>query len=157
MLSNRPSMLSDLKTLCSFPQNMDELYFFFPKASFPLTIDQLENVISQREHSTSVEYNGLLAGFANFYSWEKHGTCKVGNVIVNPVLRNKGVAQYLMSTMQQKAKKYYQAKTVQVSCFNHNTAGLLLYKKMGFNIFDIEERFDKNDKKVALMHFKINL
>lgn len=154
MLTHRPVTTDDLAILCDFPQSEDELFFFFPKATFPLTVQQLQEAIAQRSHSTIIESDGTLAGFANFYYVEEKGICKIGNVIVNPVLRNKGIAQYLMKIMQEKAKHYYHAQSVQVSCFNHNTAGLLLYKGLGFNMFDIEQRIDKQNQKVALIHFK---
>lgn len=41
----RPLLLSDLEILCSFPQNEEELYFIFPKAVYPFTPDQIEEVV----------------------------------------------------------------------------------------------------------------
>lgn len=155
MLTHRPITSEDLATPCSFPQTVDELFFFFPKANFPLTTLQLEESLKQSTHSTVIEYTGLLAGFANFYYAEEQGICKIGNVIVSPNLRNKGIAQYLMKVMQEKAKYHYHANCIQVSCFNHNTAGLLLYKRLGFDVFAVEQRVDKHDNKVALLHFKL--
>jgi ribosomal protein S18 acetylase RimI-like enzyme len=42
----------------------------------------------------------------------------------------------------------------EISCFNQNTAGLLLYKKFGFEPFDIEERKDPNGQRTALIHMR---
>jgi hypothetical protein len=39
----------------------------FPKASYPLTIDQLKEAIAQRFDSTVVLLDDRVAGFANFY------------------------------------------------------------------------------------------
>ena len=46
----------------------------------------------------------------------------------------------------------YQAKEVQLSCFNENTAGLLLYPKLGFVPFSIEERPAPGGKRSALIN-----
>ena len=37
---------NDLKEICNFPQNEQELYFMFPKADYPLTVDQLDNIVA---------------------------------------------------------------------------------------------------------------
>jgi hypothetical protein len=47
-----------------------------------------------------------------------------------------------------------QASGPQLSVTNQNTAGLLLYKKFGFEPFDIEERVAPNGKQVALIHMR---
>lgn len=41
---------------------------------------------------------------------------------------------------------------VQISCFNENTAGLLLYPKLGFVPYAIEERPSLGDGRSALIH-----
>lgn len=157
MLTHRPLQTADLATLCQFPQTAKELFYFFPKADYPLTTEQLALAIEQRTHSTIIEKDGKIAGFANFYHWQAGGCCKVGNVIVNPSMRGQGIAKYLMKTMIHKARENYQANQVQVSCFNENATALLLYKQLGFTPFDIEERINKQGKKVALIHLAYEL
>lgn len=154
MLTHRLLRQFDLEIICSFAQTPDELYFFCPKADYPLTPEQLTTILEYRSHNTVVETNNQLAGFANFYYWQEYGICKIGNLVVNPRLRKTGVAQYLMLIMQEKALQNYKATEIQISCFNHNTAGLLLYKKLGFIPFEIEQRLDKQDNKVALIHLR---
>ena len=41
-----------------------------------------------------------------------------------------------------------------LSCFNSNVAGLLLYPKLGFVPFAIEERKNKEQERVALIHLR---
>ena len=36
---------NDLKTICNFPQDEQELYFMFPKADYPLTVNNNPKVI----------------------------------------------------------------------------------------------------------------
>lgn len=157
MLIHRPVQSDDLAIICQFPQTPEELFFFYPKADYPLTVGQLILAIDQRTHPTIIEKEREIAGFADFYYWESGGCCKIGNVIVNPKLRGQGIAKYLIKAMIRKAREHYQANQVQVSCFNENVAALLLYKNLGFTPFDIEERVDKQGKKVALIHLTYEL
>ena len=52
------------------------------------------------------------------------------------------------------ARQQYSAREVWVSCFNHNTAGLLLYPQLGFTPFGIEERQAWDGTRVALVQMK---
>lgn len=57
--------------------------------------------------------------------------CAIGNVIVAPRARE-SAAKFLVETMVGLAIDRHQASEVQISCFNENTAGLLLYPQLGF-------------------------
>lgn len=153
MLTYRPVNHYDLPLLATFPQNEDEFYFCYPKGTYPFTPDQLIDIISHRCYSTVIEKEGVLADFANFYQWQHQGLCKIGNVMVNPIFRQQGIARYLLSVMIKQAVDIFQAKEIQVSCFNTNTAALLFYPKIGFLPISIEERYDKQNQKIALIHF----
>ncbi len=142
----------DLEAICTFPQTQEELFYFYPKATFPLTKNQLLQSISHRSHSTVVEKNGVLAGFANFYEWQQDSYCKVGNFIVNPALRRQGVARFLLDTMIFQAKESYNANQVQVACFNENTEALLFYHKFGFVPFKLEQRQTFRGQETVLLH-----
>lgn len=156
MLKVRAVTEADISQICSFAKTADELYFFFPKANFPLTPDQLSSAISQRSDSTVVEEHGKVLGFANFYRWGLQSTCSIGNVVVSPQARNRGVAKLLMAHMVSLAYTKYEASEITVSCFNFNTAGLLLYPKLGFKPYEIEERKDQNGNRVALVYLRHN-
>ncbi len=126
----------------------------FPKATYPLTPNQLSDAIAQRSGSTVVEGNGAVLAFANFYKAEHGGVCALGNVVVAPSARGFGVARYLVTAMIDLARQQYSAREVSVSCFNHNTAGLLLYPQLGFTPFGIEERQAWDGTRVALVQMK---
>ena len=55
ILQHRPVKADDIKTICSFPLNAQELFYMFPKAQYPLTEAQLSKAITQRFDSTVVE------------------------------------------------------------------------------------------------------
>ena len=153
-LTHRPVKPSDIPAICCFPQGPEELYYMFPKAAYPLTPAQLTDAIAQRSGSTVVEAEGVVLGFANFYKAEHGGICALGNVVVAPAARGHGVARYLVQRMVELAREQYAAREVWVSCFNHNTAGLLLYPQLGFVPFAIEERQGPGNTRVALVQMK---
>lgn len=93
-LSHKPVETNDLKIICQFPQNAEELFFMFPKAEYPLTVSQLEAVINNRFDSTVVLLNEEIVGFANFYEVKENKYCSIGNVIVNADYRNQGIGRY---------------------------------------------------------------
>lgn len=156
MLHHRPFSNDDLQAVCSFPRDAEELFFFYPKAAYPLTPEQLKHAIDQRSDSTVVIRDSKVVGFANFYRWD-NGICCIGNVAVAPAARGQGVAKYLIQTMIALADARHSATVVQISCFNHNTAGLLLYSKLGFEPFDIEECETPDGRRTALIHMRCQL
>jgi RimJ/RimL family protein N-acetyltransferase len=154
-LSHRPVAEKDIQIICGFPQSENELFFMFPKAAFPLVPPQLQDAMAQRSDSTVVELNGEVVAFANFYRWEAGGCCAIGNVIVSPPARGAGVGRYLIEQMIDLAFSKHRAAEVTVSCFNQNVAGLLLYPKLGFQPYAVEERIDKKGNRIALIHMRL--
>jgi ribosomal protein S18 acetylase RimI-like enzyme len=150
--SHRPFQEEDLPVICRFPQTEQELFFMFPKAEYPLTVEQLKNSIEQRRDSTVILKDQKVTGFANFYLCEPGKSCTIGNVIVSPDTRGLGIGTFLINTMIEIAVKKYQVKSVELSCFNQNVSGLLLYQKLGFKPVFIEERSDKQGNRIAAIH-----
>jgi RimJ/RimL family protein N-acetyltransferase len=151
----RPVEDSDLGLLCTFPQSPQEQFFMFPRSTYPLTPAQLQTAIDQRKESTVILSQGKVAGFANFYICLPGEKCAIGNVIISPGLRRQGVGRALISEMLRLAFEKYAAKTVEISCFNTNTAGFLFYPKLGFIPFSIEERVDWNGEKLVAIHLEL--
>ena len=155
MLSHRAVRPDDVARICAWPQDAEELYFLFPKATFPLTPGQLQRAIDQRYDSTVALLDGQACGFANFYVREPSGGCAIGNVVVAPEARGRGAGRYLVETMIRKALLEHEAREVRISCFNRNVAGLLLYAKLGFAPFAVEQRLDQTGARVALVHLRL--
>ena len=151
---HRPVEPDDLVVISKFPQNEKELYFMYPKAEFPLTVDQLQTSIDNRFDSTVVLLNNIIVGFANFYEAQLGQYCSIGNVIVNPLFRSKGVGIYLIGIMENIAIKNYNVTEIHISCFNQNVTGLLLYSKLGYIPYEIEKRLDKKSVQAALIKMK---
>ncbi|MGV8920429.1 MAG: GNAT family N-acetyltransferase [Pseudomonas sp.] len=155
MFLHRPLEEKDIPVVCSFPQSIDELFYMFPKAHWPLTPAQLRDAIASRSDSTVIEMDGEVVGFANFSRWEFRSRCSLGNVIISPTARSRGVGRYLIAYMMDIAFDKHEASELTASCFNHNVPGLLFYPKLGFQPYAIEERQDKHGARVALIHFRL--
>ncbi len=156
MLSHREVRPEDVPGLCAFPQSAEELYFLFPKAAFPLASWQLAESIAQRFGNTVVLDDEQLCGFANLFRREGLAGCAIGNVIVAPETRGRGVGRYLIEVMVRTALAGNHGEEVRISCFNGNVAGLLLYAKLGFAPFAVEPRVDHFGAKVALVHMRLS-
>lgn len=156
-LQHRPASAADLSEVVGFPQTVEELFFCYPKASWPLNVGQLAAAIAERRESTVVEIDGRVAGFANFYQWQHGEFCALGNLMVAPWARSQGVAQYLVEVMERIAQQRYKAPLMKVSCFNANAGGLLLYTRLGYRPVGIVERRTPEGSRVALVQMEKTL
>lgn len=155
--TTRPVHPDDLPVICGFPQNQMELFYLYPKATFPLTVDQLQSSIEQRVESTVLIVDSKVAGFANFYRWEPGIVCTIGNVVVSPAVRGKGAGQFLIRAMIKIAKEKYHVSAVQLSCFNINTYALFFYSRLGFKPYGFEERIDPYGNPIISIHMTMNV
>jgi len=153
----RPLIAQDIPLLCGFPQNEEELFYLFPTAQYPLTPDQLSRVIVQRVAPTVVEDAGKVVAFADLFRIKNSSYSNIGNVMVAPEVRGRGVGKYLIEQMVNIARANHGARKVRVSCFNRNTPGMLLYAKLGFVPYGVEERLDWQGQRVALIHLRMTL
>lgn len=126
----------------------------FPKATFPLTYEQLKSNFDHRTDCTVFLSGETVVAFANMYDIEPGIRCFLGNVIINPLWRGKGVSDYLLNTMAEIAAQKHQAKELHLTCFNTNTPGLLLYHKTGFTPYAMEKRLDYDGKSLLAVHMK---
>jgi len=154
LYTHREACLEDLPFICPFPQNSVELYFMYPKATFPLTYEQLKFNFENRSDSTLFLSGETVVAYANMYDVEFGRQCFLGNVIINPLFRGKGVSEYLLKTMAEIAVQKHQAKELHLTCFNTNTPGLLLYLKTGFTPYAMEKRTDFEGKSLLAIHMK---
>lgn len=153
--THRAVQQQDLAIICTFPQTAQELFFLYPKASFPLNDSQLAEAVSKRFDSTVVLRNQQVIAFANYYQREIGKHCAIGNVMVSPQVRGSGAGKYLLQVMIDRAFQEYHVGEVHISCFNENTVGLVLYPKFGFCPYAIEERLDYQGKRVALIQMRL--
>ncbi|MGL4316210.1 MAG: GNAT family N-acetyltransferase [Pseudomonas sp.] len=152
LFGHRPATAADLAEVVGFVRNADELFFAFPRAHWPLTQAQLDEACASRQGSTVALLDGRLAGFANFYQSQPGEFCALGNLMIAPWARGQGVARYLIGIMERLARRDFLARELQASCFNDNTAGLLLYARLGYPLRGVVER-QRGNQRVALLQF----
>ncbi len=151
-LSFRELRPTDAQGICAFPQNERELFHMFPAANHPLESRQLLEVALEREDPTVILLEDQLAGYANFFSCQTGGVCALGNMVVDPELRRKGVGAYLVKVMAEKAKTNHNALTLRATVYNDNTSALLFYADQGFVPAGLEQRKGMDGTTAVAIH-----
>lgn len=157
MYVQRGLEISDLETISSFPQSQEELFFVSPRFIYPLTPDQILNLVKDRFEPTVVinKESDEVVAYANIYK-DEESSFFLGNVIVSPQFRGKGASQYLINVMLDKAKNNLKAERLKLACHNTNTRGLAFYSKQGFKPFDLKIS-TMEDKRVITIHMSKEL
>ncbi len=156
MYTYRALLPGDLESICTFPQNEEELYYMYPKAIYPLTPGQIEEAVKNRLKPTVILHNQEVVAYANLYDLDSH-SCWLGNVIVSPEYRGKGVAQYLIEVMSRIAKEEFKVRKLKLVCHNTNTRGILFYTKYGFKPYEISLRQKPSGEYIAGIHMEKEL
>ncbi len=152
----REAVENDYAGICRLIESEDELFMVYPNGGYPLTIDQLRKLSQIRKELTvAVDEEGGVIGFANLYNFERGKTAFIGNVVIKPDYRGKGLGKTIISHMLEKAFGHYDLPEVQISVFSENTPALILYSGFGFIPYEIEERRDPKGRRVALVHMKL--
>lgn len=157
MYKLREATEKDFESICKLIKTKEELYRVYPNGKYPFTIDQVKELSQVRRELTVLINNQEIIGFANFYNHEPKKSAFIGNVIIDKAYRGKGLGKKIISYMLKKASEKYQLKQIKISVFNENTPALLLYSSFGFVPYEIEERRNPENNKVALIHMKISL
>ncbi|WP_042701821.1 GNAT family N-acetyltransferase [Azospirillum sp. B506] len=160
VLSYRPLADADIATICGFARNAEELYFLFPRAVWPLTPDQVRATLSIRRDPTVVtlteEGRERVVGYANYATFEEERTASIGNVSVDPALRRRGIADYLVRTMIDRAFDHHRLPELTLYCFSTNTPALLLYAKLGMVPIALETRVTPWGDPIALFKLRMD-
>jgi ribosomal protein S18 acetylase RimI-like enzyme len=145
----------DLKAICSFPQTKEELLYISPRFKYPLTSDQILELLSNRFEPTIIveEETDQIVAYANLYDI-KDDTCWLGNVVVSPNHRGRGVGEILLNTMIFKAKGKYGINKLMLSCHNTNSRGLAFYHKHGFKPFDLRITLLEDNRKLITVQME---
>ena len=155
MLSSRSLQTSDFGILGSFPRSAEELFYIAPFADYPWTAEKFAEAVHASLSNTVFIDNNTIIGFANFYDYEFGQQAFIGNVIVNPATRRRGYGRQILEFMIIQGFSEHRFREIHLSCFSGNTAGLLLYRKLGFKPYGIEQRTDYKNEAVALVNMKL--
>ncbi|SMH59595.1 GNAT family N-acetyltransferase [Azospirillum agricola] len=155
IVGDRPLTDADIPTVCGFPRNAEELYFLFPRATWPLTPGQVRASLAERRDPTVAILDGQAVGYANFVAFEEGRTTSLGNLAVDPRRRRQGIAEHLVRTMMERAFSVHDLPEMTLSCFNTNTPGLLLYAKLGMTPIGLTTHVAPWGDTVALLKLRM--
>lgn len=154
-ISFHPATSADLPELLTFPRSQEELFYFFPSASYPLTLQQLQKQLSKHHQSTIMLKDNKVIGFANFYNVKNRNIAFIGNVIIKLEERQKGYGEQLLRHMIKLGFDELKLKELHLSCFNQNTKALLFYHQLGFKPYAWEVRQDYKQSDVIMLHLRL--
>ena len=144
----------DFEDICTLFVSEQELFWIYPKGRYPFTVEQLRGVAAVRRDLTVAVEGDRIVGFANLYDFKPQSHVFIGNVVIRPETRGKGLGRKLVAHMAGLARNKYALPEVRISVFSDNTKATLLYSSCGFSPYQIEERRDYSGKRVALIHMK---
>ncbi|MBE9067052.1 GNAT family N-acetyltransferase [Leptolyngbya cf. ectocarpi LEGE 11479] len=131
----------------------EELYLVCPNGHFPWDVEQLKTIAAKRHGLTVGIMDNRVVAFANLYDLVHQQSAFIGNVIVAPDYRGRGLGKTLIHHMINVCQDKYQTSP-HISVFNDNTRALLLYAELGFTPYSLEPRLNLHQDKVALIHMK---
>ncbi|RFA30767.1 hypothetical protein CAI21_04465 [Alkalilimnicola ehrlichii] len=146
---------SDYPAICRLIHDREELFRVYPRGRYPLTVEQLAELAKQRRELRVGEVDGRVVAFANFYKFVPRRYTFIGNVIVDRDYRGQGLGQRLIKHMLKLAFAEHYLPEVRISVFTDNTAALLLYGRLGFQPYALEERQAPGGAATALLHMRI--
>lgn len=156
MFSYRSAELRDFSEIAKFPQNEEELFFMYPKGTYPITPQQLEIVARTRIMPTVVLHENEVVGYCNIYKVTEESSW-LGNVIIKPSYRGSGVGKFLIETMKERAKAELKVKYLRLVCHNINTNALLFYTKLGFRPFAMDILIDNKGNEIVGINMEIKV
>ncbi|MDJ0849390.1 MAG: GNAT family N-acetyltransferase [Myxococcota bacterium] len=151
----RPAVPDDYPAICSLFPDEEELFFAYPKGRFPLTVDQVEELLARRMEPTVLLTDGEVAGFGNFYRYRKGKSVFIGNVVIDRPRRGRGLGKRIVVHLATLAFQKYDLPRVRISVYSGNASALLLYGSLGFKPYAVEARKDFRGERTALLHLSL--
>jgi ribosomal protein S18 acetylase RimI-like enzyme len=151
----REAVQTDYEDICKLVLSERELYLVYPRGIHPFTVDQVRHLSELRKELTVATDDTKIVGFANLYDFKDKERAFIGNVVIEKSSRGKGLGKQLIGHMLKAAFFKYDLCEVHISVFSDNVPALLMYSKLGFRPYSIEERHNYETKRVALIHMKL--
>lgn len=151
----RSATEDDYPVICKLVKNRNELLWVYPAGRYPLTVSQLKELARNRSELTVAVEDGSIIGFADFYDLVPGKSVFIGNVIVERKRRGKGIGKALITALLDKAFGEYDLPEVRISVFSENSPALILYNRLGFVPYAIDERVKADGQRLALIHMRL--
>ena len=153
-LQLRPATSADYAAVCDLFTDADELFLVCPRNTFPLTIEQLEQIECDRHDLTVAVYGDAVVGFANLYNLVPGDRAFIGNVIIHRDYRGRGWGKQLLQYMMARVADHHQLPQIHISVMNSNTPALLLYANLGFQPYAVDAKQTPTGDWVGVLHLR---
>jgi Acetyltransferases len=141
----------DFPLIAAFPRNAEELYYMFPRGTFPLDPELMARVAEERVRPTVILDGDAVIGYGNLYDVEPGSHGWLGNVIIRPDYRGRGAGRFLVETMAAIAGRELKLRELRLVCHNTNTQALRLYWRTGFVPYGLEGPVASGRKEMRIL------
>ena len=156
MFEIREATEADLEGISKLIKSEEELFLVYPSGKYPFTKEQIVELFEVRKELTVAIERNKIVGFANLYDYEPGSSVFIGNLVVDDQHRGRGLGRALVLHMLNIAFTNLNLPEVRISVFSENSPALLLYSRIGFIPYKIEERTNPQGRRVALIHMKLS-
>ncbi|MEE9232288.1 MAG: GNAT family protein [Nitrospirales bacterium] len=151
----RPAVEEDYPAIGGLVTSQEELFFVYPRGHYPLDVEQIRILARERQELTVAIVKGKVVGFTNLYDMEAKRQAFIGNVIIEKMVRGSGIGRKMIGVMLESCFEKYRLSKVNISVFSHNIPALVLYSRLGFTPFELEERQDFAGRKTVMIHMTL--
>ena len=145
----------DYRAICDLVATEEELFLFYAQGRFPLTVGQVGKLVARRMEPTVMDCDGSVAGFGNFYGYREGRSVVIGNVIIDPALRGRGLGRRFVQRMIDLAFDRYDLPSVKIHVYNRNLPALALYGELGFRPCAMKVKRDYAGERVMLFTLRL--
>jgi RimJ/RimL family protein N-acetyltransferase len=154
-LQFRPAGEEDYPAIGGLVTSEEELFCVYPRGHYPFDVQQIRVLARERHELTVAIVKGKVVGFTNLYDMEAQYQAFIGNVIIEKTLRGCGIGRKMIGVMLKFCFEKHCLPKVNISVFSHNIPALVLYSRLGFSPFDLEERQDFAGQKTVMIHMTL--
>ena len=149
-VSFRAVVPGDFESICRLIGSEEELFLVYAQGRYPLTVAQVDALVTRRMEPTVMLMDGRVAGFGNFYGYRPGRSVFIGNVVVDAALRGRGLGRRLLTHLMNLALIDYQLRRVKVHVYNRNLGALLCYINLGFRPYAMKKKLDYAGRPVVM-------
>lgn len=129
----------------------EELYLIYPAGQYPWTVEALTELATVRSDFTVGLVDSRVVAYANLYNVNLGKSVFIGNLIVDDAYKGRGIGKRLAQHMMDLcAHKYFAVP--HLSVLSYNAHAMLLYARLGFEPYAVEERKGLYGESVAVIH-----